>query len=105
MTKLPNNGIGYVYAVKAVGSPFVKIGWSKEPISRMNTGATWCPHPVDLYLVIEGDKDRERAIQRDLRQQRHHREWYLLNEYSTNYLLNLEDEDVRHGTDEIIEGD
>lgn len=76
-----------------------------SPMTRINTGATWCPYPIDVILIIEGDQERERSIQKDLRNQNQHREWFFLNDYSVAYLENLKDEDVRHGTDEEIEGD
>lgn len=96
---------GFVYAVRTVDAAFVKIGYSLNPEKRINQGSTYCPFALDIVLIIPGDQNRETEIHRALARFRYRREWFFWSDYVKGYLDDLAIEDVRHGTDDLIDGD
>jgi hypothetical protein len=70
-----------VYFARAVGTDFVKIGFtSGEPVDRVRALSTACPHTLALESWFAGTADDERSIHRALAPRRVRGEWFRLSQ-------------------------
>lgn len=60
----PAGTTGYVYFIRTVGGPFVKIGWATTPSSRLAQLQTGCPYPLQVALAVAGRESLERKYHR-----------------------------------------
>lgn len=67
---------GYVYFIEALGTKRIKIGWSLNPLSRVEELATASPFPLELIRVIYGDRRTEQWWHQKFENSRVHREWF-----------------------------
>jgi hypothetical protein len=66
-----------VYAIRAHGLPFVKIGYSKNARKRLNEIQTGCPARVFLHAYLPGATEAdEKALHRKLRPWQTSGEWF-----------------------------
>lgn len=66
-----------IYFIRAVGSNGpIKIGASKNIARRMIEVEQWCPFPLELLAVIDGDLTVERRIQLHFSDSHSHQEWF-----------------------------
>lgn len=69
---------GFIYFVRTLeGSPMVKIGFSIDPLSRIN--AIQMNSPVELELIgrLQGTRRVEGEIHRYFKKERCHGEWFI----------------------------
>ena len=69
----------YVYFIRAVGTDFVKIGYTSTTVrGRMNTLSTSCPHELECLFLIPSENalETEREIHDRLREFQKKGEWY-----------------------------
>jgi hypothetical protein len=68
---------GYVYFVRAVGmrGP-VKIGWAKDPQSRLKMAGTWSPVPLEIAAVAPGPGTLETTLHKCFAEHHLHGEWF-----------------------------
>jgi hypothetical protein len=68
---------GFVYAI-GDGRGRVKIGWSADPVRRLNKIGSDCPTKATLLGLIQATKAQEHAAHELLAAWRVNREWFLL---------------------------
>lgn len=75
-----------IYFARAVGviGP-IKIGASKNVARRMIEIEQWCPFPIEVLAVVDGDLTLERRIQMKFVGSHSHQEWF----HATEELLEL----------------
>jgi hypothetical protein len=86
---------GFVYLLKADGLTGVyKVGYSTDPVRRLETIQTSCPVPLILEWVIPtlGNDGTELRIHRKFSEQRIHGEWFRLSKLDVQWIQTL-----RHG--------
>jgi hypothetical protein len=79
---------GVVYFAHAIGTPFVKVGWTAHDpsecsmwtaaLARINDLRTGCPHELRLVRVMEGSRDDESQVHGLLADRRVRGEWFAL---------------------------
>ncbi len=67
---------GYVYFLRPVGGGPVKIGWSKQPGSRLAVYLSWSPAPLEIVATVEADRTTEARLHREFDHLRMHHEWF-----------------------------
>jgi hypothetical protein len=71
-----------IYAIRAIGTDFIKIGYTQSALggvkTRLETMQTGCPHELELLAQCPGDRDLERHIHLMLDRAglRHRGEWF-----------------------------
>ena len=68
---------GWVYVVQMGPGGPVKIGYSKNPYTRINHMRTSWPYEPIVLAVFAGDRDKEREIHHRMRKYRMRGEWFL----------------------------
>ena len=68
----------YVYFIRPVGaaSP-VKVGFSEQPIRRLNALMTWSPVPLEIAGRIPGGQELEKTLHECWVRCHSHREWFV----------------------------
>ena len=67
-----------IYVIRAVDTPFVKIGVANNPISRLKNLQTGMPTELVLLASAMWPDDNERRLHMVLRQYRRRGEWFEL---------------------------
>lgn len=80
-----------VYFVRAVGTAYVKIGYTSDLSRRMNGLLSGCPFDLEVELELEGGYELEGALHEWFKDYRLRREWFEMESYE----LPSEDELVR----------
>ena len=72
-------GVRMIYAIEALGSGFVKFGYSGAGVNeRLNTMQTGCPYELVVRAVAEWPSDTEFAIHLHLSEEHERGEWFRL---------------------------
>lgn len=69
-------GAGSVYVAECTMSGAVKIGWSTDPVSRLQTLQTGSPYELYLVTTIVGTPADEAALHSLFKSDRIHGEWF-----------------------------
>jgi len=75
---VPKKVGSYIYAIWAENTDFVKIGYTTHVGNRMVSLKTASPHELVLIGLIEGPREIEGQIQKELIDDRKRGEWYRL---------------------------
>jgi hypothetical protein len=75
--------MGFVYAVHAVGTDRIKIGYSVDPEQRLNKLQTGSPIELELVAKWKGTDQDERELHRILAEFRAQGEWFRLSPQET----------------------
>ncbi len=68
-----------IYFISRAGdTPCMKVGYSTEPLRRLQALQTSCPEKLALLLVVEGSRVEESALHRQLADKRISGEWFNL---------------------------
>jgi T5orf172 domain len=68
----------FVYFIRPVGMDGpIKIGCSKQPLSRLKTFSTWSPFPLELIGSAIGDFDDENRLHRRFSDLHTRKEWFM----------------------------
>jgi hypothetical protein len=69
---------GYVYFVETDSPPntYIKIGFSRNPRSRLKDLQTCSPFPLKILKIIEGTQDDETIFHKKFKQINTHGEWF-----------------------------
>lgn len=82
--------VGYIYAIKAEGTPYVKIGRTTSTVeARLKALQTSQPHKLTVLAAIhieEGLAGKERAIHKALAAHRSQGEWFTLTMTASEFL-------------------
>jgi hypothetical protein len=66
-----------IYMIEAVGTPFVKIGYTREDVeSRLKSLETGSPHDLRVVWTFQGNRDDEAWLHRALGSVHERREWF-----------------------------
>ena len=65
-----------IYAIRAVGTEFVKIGVAKSVGNRLEQIETHCPHELHIEAVADWPHEQEAAIHLYLSKSNQKREWF-----------------------------
>jgi hypothetical protein len=65
-----------VYFIRAVGTPFVKIGFTRNLVKRLKLAQWHCPYELKLIHVAEGDRIAERDFHWRFHKRRVRGEWF-----------------------------
>lgn len=65
-----------IYAIRAVGTEYIKFGKAKSVGKRLAELETGCPHDLEILAVADWPDEQERAVHRYLQSQAHRREWF-----------------------------
>lgn len=65
-----------IYAIRAVGTPFIKIGKAKSVGRRLATLQTHSPFDLEILAVANWEDRRERALHRYLQDAHVRGEWF-----------------------------
>lgn len=65
-----------IYFVRDAASGYVKIGFSEKPWLRFSKIQSDHPTKLDIWLVIEGDREREALLHQRFDGLRHRGEWF-----------------------------
>lgn len=97
LAERPGPNPGVVYVAHAVGTSFVKVGWTEQaPFresmisaawSRIRQWATGCPFELKLLYVCEGSPAMEKEWHRQLEPTRMQGEWFDLSRLSASSTL------------------
>lgn len=82
---------GYVYLLKAEGTPYYKIGFSADnPWRREKELQTGSPFTLEMffYVGVDSPKDAELALHQDLWECHHQGEWYSLTDEDVSKITN-----------------
>lgn len=68
---------GFVYFIKPVGmgGP-IKIGWSLNPVKRLETFMAWSPFKLEILATAPGDMKHEYQVHNCFADSHSHREWF-----------------------------
>jgi hypothetical protein len=67
-----------IYAIRAVGTEYIKFGYTNDVQERMRTLQTGCPLPLELVASCQGDQNTETWVHwRLFKAKAHHMgEWF-----------------------------
>jgi hypothetical protein len=68
---------GFVYFIEAVGTPFLKIGYSERPYERLRSLRTGCPVEVQMLAVAGALRSQEQKFHRLFAPTRIRGEWFI----------------------------
>lgn len=69
--------MGYVYFVRPIGKrDATKIGYTRDPATRLPLLQTWVPYPLEVVLLIEGDRALEARLHSQFYADHSHQEWF-----------------------------
>lgn len=71
-----NTTDGYVYAIRAIGTNRVKIGFSQEPDARLNQLQIGSPFPLEILCIRRGTIGMEQRIHSLYKDKRVTGEWF-----------------------------
>lgn len=75
---------------------FVKIGFTEDPVRRLNTLQTTLPMDLNVLLVIMGGRKLEKALHYKFRDLRVRGEWFIFNDEILDYIDSKSEEDLRY---------
>jgi hypothetical protein len=64
----------FVYFIR--GGEHIKIGWSKDPLKRLEQLRTGCPYPLEMLGCMAGEESDERALHEHFAHLRERGEWF-----------------------------
>lgn len=80
----------YLYAMRAVGTPLVKVGYSADPARRVREIQSLAPQPLEIIGTIRDcDHRTEAAVHRRLRHWRRRGEWFDLDAATAQFVKDL----------------
>ena len=77
---------GYIYFIQDTECGLIKIGWAKDPYSRMTTLQTGAPNRLILLGAFEGTIKDEKTIHNLMKNERTRGEWFKDNENIRQYV-------------------
>lgn len=69
-----------IYAIGAVGTEFIKIGWTKQIGKRLKELDTGCPHELEILATADWPSGAETALHRYLQEHNVKGEWFQFSE-------------------------
>ena len=73
-----------IYFLKA--NDRIKIGYSHDPYDRILSIQTSSPYKIEVLLLIDGNRDKERELHTQFRDLRRSGEWFQFDEPLRNYI-------------------
>lgn len=70
----------YVYVIGSLIKNVCKIGYSKNPVSRLKSLQTGCPYKLQFLLIINGNRTTEKQLHRKYRRYKSNGEWFHFRE-------------------------
>jgi hypothetical protein len=83
-----------IYFVETDG--IVKIGFSKDPNTRLKDLETSMPHELNMILLIEGTMEDESAYHKRFEKDHIKGEWFALSYDITEFIQQMQDKDLRY---------
>ena len=83
---------GVVYFAQAIGTGFVKIGYSADVRGRIKSLETGCPHDIRVIKTLVGTTQQETDVQFLLRPWHHKREWFDFSDEAIKIIKKLSGE-------------
>jgi hypothetical protein len=80
-----------IYLIEALGTGFVKIGYSNNPSKRLSGLQTASPHDLTLFRVLPGEVEDEHDLHQRFSSHRVRGEWFESGPVKA-WVTNLEDE-------------
>ena len=90
------NKPSFIYVLRPVGQPYVKIGRTRDLYPRISTLQTGNPHPLELLFVMKGGGEQEAELHSRLGHSNVRGEWFELNEDVERALSGLRQFAVDH---------
>lgn len=66
----------FVYVIGNLTHNICKIGYSKNPLSRIKEIQTGCPYKLQLFLVVGGNRTTESQLQKKYKRYKSNGEWF-----------------------------
>ena len=83
-----------IYFVKA--NDRIKIGYSSNPTSRINQLQTSSPYDLEVLLIIDGDREKERILHKEFKDCRKKGEWFEFEGTVKDYIDTNSDKDRKY---------
>jgi hypothetical protein len=86
-----------IYAIRAVGTEYIKFGVAIDVKERLRVLQTGCPFPLELVATCEGDQKTETWIHWRLFQARAHHmgEWFKDGEEAKRVIFEMLADDIK----------
>ena len=85
-SKLPYKG--FVYFIGNFKQGYVKIGYSEDPVTRLNNIQTGCPFKVKLFFLLNKPKKAEVEFHNKFSFCNSYGEWFYLKGSLLTYVMN-----------------
>lgn len=72
--------VGHVYFIQGLSNEWIKIGFSKQPLRRLDDLQAGSPTPLRIIKTVPGDMSLERKLHHYFSEYRKHGEWFDISE-------------------------
>lgn len=80
---------GYIYFIQGLCGGAIKIGYSQEPIKRLNQLQTGYPDTLTILMMIPGNKDLEQQLHEEFYEYKLKGEWFKPDPYLINKMKEM----------------